>query len=58
MNDVLGDESDLINLGFDTNSFALSYNILDVAPSLMADYPLNYKFFGVEISSSPTRKVF
>jgi hypothetical protein len=56
--DLLADEAELINFGFEKETLVNTFGVYEFRPSLMADYPFNYKFTSVEIGARPTRKVY
>ena len=47
-----------MNFGFEEERDATFFKAAEFRPSLMATYPLNYKFTSVEIGASDTRKVY
>jgi len=47
--DSLEDEAEVINLGFEAESSTLKFEPQEFRPSVMADYPLNYKFTSINV---------
>jgi hypothetical protein len=56
--DMLADEAELVNFGFEKETIVSTFKTFGFQPSLMVDYPYNYKFTSVEIGARPTRKVY
>jgi len=55
---MLADEAELVNFGFEKETPVTQFYVKEFRPSLMADYPFNYKFTSVEFGASPTRKIY
>jgi hypothetical protein len=56
--DILEDETHLFNLGVPTEDPVYNFEIEgNNYPSIMTDYPYNFKFTGIELQASPKRKV-
>ena len=56
--DLLADEAELVNFGFEKETPVTTFYVEEYRPSLMASYPYNYKFTSVEYGAQATRKVY
>jgi len=55
--DIFEDEVDLYNIGVPSEDEVYMFALDTIQPSIMNDYPDNYKFIGVELEASSSRKI-